>query len=81
MTQLSWKYTAPLRRILSCYVLLVSLSCVGDTKDVSSSRKKAPVILIKDIVSSGLGAVYFDLLTGNYTHLIELPALKSIYVV
>ncbi|KAA3675677.1 semaphorin 5, partial [Paragonimus westermani] len=33
------------------------------------------------LLASGIGAVYFDLRTSNYTRLIELPELKSLYVV
>ncbi|KAF5398080.1 hypothetical protein PHET_08044 [Paragonimus heterotremus] len=55
--------------------------CLTSQTKFSSNGGYVKTITVRELLASGAGAVYFDLRTGNYTRLIELPELKSLYVV
>ncbi|KAF7257693.1 hypothetical protein EG68_05013, partial [Paragonimus skrjabini miyazakii] len=55
--------------------------CLTSQTKMSSNGGYVKTITVRELLASGAGAVYFDLRTSNYTRLIELPELKSLYVV
>ncbi|KAH8861271.1 Semaphorin-6A [Schistosoma japonicum] len=69
--------------LIYCILQLINLnlSIESNLKWLIYSNQIVDTFSIKDLISMGQGTIFYHLHSGNYTNLLELPYLNSIFVI